>query len=241
MEMFFFCAVVFSAGFIQGLSGFGSNLILLPLLTLAFPIKTIIPLAGLFALCINSSLIMKLRKNIRLGPVLLMLSCSLPGIPCGVLILKVVAPQYLEVGLGIVLVLFTGYGLLFCFPRRETPWWWAMPAGFVSGCLGGSLGTNGPPILIYTAIQPWSKNEVKSVLALFFLLSGLGVTTAQGLNGLLTSRVFALFRMGFFPLLAGIGLGVFAAGKMGETGYRKSVQLLVLLLGLSMLVRGLSS
>ncbi|MDD4460083.1 MAG: sulfite exporter TauE/SafE family protein [Desulfoplanes sp.] len=239
METVFFCAVVFSAGFIQGLSGFGSNLILLPLLTMAYPIKTIIPLAGLFALCINVSLISRLRRNIRIRPVLLMLSCSLPGIPCGVLILKMVSPVVLEVGLGFVLVSFAGYSLFGRFPRREIASWWALVAGFISGCLGGSLGTNGPPILIYTAIQPWTKNEVKGVLAAFFLLSGIGVTATQWLNGLLTLDVFSLFRLGLPALLAGIVLGLFASGRIGDASYRKGVTVLIFMLGLSLLAKGM--
>jgi len=239
MGTVFFCVVVFLAGFIQGLSGFGSNLILLPLLTLAYPIKTIIPLAGLFALCINLSLISRLCKNIRIRPVLLMLSCSLPGIPCGVLILKMVPPVVLEIGLGLVLVLFAGYSLFGRFARRELSSRWALMAGFISGCLGGSLGTNGPPILIYTAIQPWSKNEVRGVLAVFFLLSGIGVTTTQWLGGLLTADVFTLFWLGLPALFAGILLGVFASGRIGETGYRNGVSLLIFMLGCSLLAKGL--
>ncbi len=239
METVFFWAVIFSAGFIQGLSGFGSNLIILPLLTMLYPIKTVIPIAGLFALCINISLISKLRSAVRIRPILLMLSCSLPGIPCGVLILKMVDPIFLEVGLGVVLVSFSLYSLFCTFPRRERPSWWALVAGFISGCLGGSLGTNGPPILIYTAIQPWTKNEVKAVLAVFFFLSGTGVTFTQWLNGLLTPQVFSLFRLGLPALLAGIALGIFASGRVSEKGYRKGATVLVFLLGLSLLSKGM--
>ena len=235
----FFCAVIFSAGFLQGLSGFGSNLIILPLVTLVYPIKTVIPIAGLFALCINLCLISKLRSAVRIRPILLMLSCSLPGIPCGVLILKMVAPVVLEVGLGVVLVSFSLYSFFITFPRRELSSWWALVAGFVSGCLGGSLGTNGPPVLIYTAIQPWTKNEVKAVLAVFFFLSGTGVTLTQWLNGLLTPQVFSLFRLGLPALLAGIALGIFASGRVSEKGYRKGATVLVFLLGLSLLAKGM--
>jgi len=51
-------AVTFLAGFVQGLSGFGSVLLSLPLLILFLDVKTAIPLVALMALALTRRLIL---------------------------------------------------------------------------------------------------------------------------------------------------------------------------------------
>ena len=55
--------ITFFAGFTQGLSGFGSILVSLPLLALFLDIKTVIPLVSLFALVINTIIIYGLATD----------------------------------------------------------------------------------------------------------------------------------------------------------------------------------
>ncbi|MEF2145901.1 MAG: hypothetical protein V3573_10680 [Desulfovibrionaceae bacterium] len=52
-ELAALCLITACAGFVQGLSGFGSVLLSLPLLSFFLPIKTVIPLVALLAFCIN--------------------------------------------------------------------------------------------------------------------------------------------------------------------------------------------
>ncbi len=68
---------------------------------------------------------------------------------------------------------------------------WLYAAGFCSGFLGGSLAMSGPPVIVYTALQPWDKDEMKSTLTGYFFLSGLIIIVAQAMSGLMTAAVFA--------------------------------------------------
>ena len=38
----------------------------------------------------------------------------------------------------------------------------------LGGVLGGGFGTSGPPVVVYTSMQPWTKDEVASTLQGFF-------------------------------------------------------------------------
>ncbi len=58
MENYLFIGIIaFCAGFIQGLSGFGSVLLSLPLLALFLEVKTAIPLAALFGVALTAFLL----------------------------------------------------------------------------------------------------------------------------------------------------------------------------------------
>jgi len=60
------CLIVFLAGFTQGLSGFGSILLSLPLFAIFLDIKTVIPLVALIAFCITLILFIQLWEHLDL-------------------------------------------------------------------------------------------------------------------------------------------------------------------------------
>jgi uncharacterized membrane protein YfcA len=167
-EYFYLCLIIGFAGFTQGFSGFGAVIVSLPCLSLFIPIKTVVPLVNLMSCVMNLILVIQLRRHLQWPKILPLLLGSLPGIPLGVYYLKHVAPWMLELLLGAVLISFPFYSRYTNPDKRRLQPIWAYLAGFGSGCLGGSLGTNGPPIIIYAALQPWDKDELKATLVGFF-------------------------------------------------------------------------
>lgn len=178
-EYFLVCLVIAFAGFTTGFSGFGSVLVSLPLLTLFLPIKTVVPLVNLMSGCIDLILVVQLRRFIQRPRILPLILGALPGIPLGVYVLKTVAPWKLELLLGIVLLAFPFYSRYSGKNERYLHPIWGYVAGFCSGCLGGSLGTNGPPIIVYAALQPWDKDVMKATMVGFFTIAHLGSVVFQ--------------------------------------------------------------
>ncbi|WP_457570735.1 sulfite exporter TauE/SafE family protein [Desulfovulcanus sp.] len=232
--------ITFFAGFTQGLSGFGSILISLPLLALFLDIKTVIPLVSLFALVINTIIIYKMHKHLRWKDLCPLLLATILGIPTGVYILKIVPPHILQLTLGFILILFASYTLFIKLPQKQLSPRWAWLAGFTAGCLGGSLGANGPPIIIYTAIQPWTKNKIKSTLAGYFFVAGIGISSTHALTGLITPLVLKLFFLGLIFLILGVVTGMFCYKRLSDQKYRQFISILLLTLGIVMLTRGMS-
>ncbi|MBT8764151.1 sulfite exporter TauE/SafE family protein [Desulfohalobiaceae bacterium Ax17] len=233
--------ITFFAGFTQGLSGFGSILVSLPLLALFLDIKTVIPLISLFALVINTIIIYKMHKHLRWKDLYPLLLATIFGIPTGVYILKIVSPQILQVALGVMLILFAGYALFIQLPQKRLSSEWAWLTGFTAGCLGGSLGANGPPIIIYTAIQPWTKDKIKSTLAGYFFVAGIGISSTHALTGLITPLVLKLFFLGIIFLIMGVMTGMSCYKRLSEQKYRQFISVLILILGLVMLSKGVTS
>ena len=231
-EYFLICLIIAFAGFTQGFSGFGAVMVSLPCLTLLLPIKTVVPLATLMSCCINLMLFIHLRRYLQWPKVIPLLLASLPGIPLGVYFLKYVAPWKLELLLGAVLISFPFYSRYTRTGEQATHSAWAYLAGFCSGCLGGSLGTNGPPIVIYTALQNWDKDEMKASLVGFFFLAHLGAFGFQACSGLVTAKVVTMV-FGALPFLAlgGFG-GSFCYTKTTSENYRLAITVMLFAMGL---------
>lgn len=230
-EILALCASIFLGGLVQGLTGFGSVLVTLPLLSLAFELRTAIPLIALFAQCINLWLLVELRRHLSAARLGLLLLATVPGIPVGVWALKVFPEWVLSLLVGLMLLAFALHSLLVRPRPRTLGRGWTALAGFLAGILGGSTGANGPPIIVYAAMQPWTKDEAKSLMTGYFFFAGLAVVSLHALSGLTTLLVLRHFVTGLPALVAGVFLGSSLYRRLGGAGYRTAVLLLLLILG----------
>src|SRR6516165_2496296 len=108
------------------------------------PLETATLIMGL-GLVVQGYSVWKLRHALdgrRLAP--LLIGTAL-GVPLGVFILAHADPRYLRLGIGVVLVLFSLYGLLrpSLTPIKAAPLSGDLGAGFLNGVLGGATGLAG--------------------------------------------------------------------------------------------------
>ena len=233
----FLCLIVFLAGFTQGLSGFGSVLLSLPLMAIFIDIKTVIPLVALIGLFITVMLLVQMRKDLDWKKITPLFLGSLPGIPIGVLFLKILNKDSIQWILGVILILYSMYSLFLRSHSRGLGKAWAYIFGFLAGCLGGALSAAGPPVIIYTSLQDWGKNQIKVTLQGFFVVSGSVVVFFQAVNGLTTMTVLSYFLISMPLLILGTYVGSFFYGKMDEKGYKQLILILLGLLGGFMIYR----
>jgi len=236
-DMLIICSIVVAASFLQGLTGFGFALIALPLLGFLIDIKTSVPLMTLLALCISLTQSFQLRQDIRLKNVLPLIIAAIPGIFLGAYVLKHVPSEILSLGIGILMVVFTTYQLLIKPAPRNSGRIVTSIAGFTSGILGGSIGAGGPPVIVYSAIQSWTKNQAKATLAAYFTFSGIMVAGMHAYLGMTTSNVLKLLMYAFPALFIGNLLGAFVYTRLSDHGYRKFAFVLVFILGCMMIYR----
>lgn len=237
----YFHLIILIAGFTQGFTGFGSALVMLPLLTLLIGVKTVVPMVILLGLCINVILLFRVHRYLEWERVRILLMASVPGIFCGVYILKAMSTGFLELAIGMVLIVFPGYLMSRGVPELEISPVWAWPAGFLSGVLGGSVSAGGPPVIIYTAMQPWGKLPIKSTLVGFFLVTSMATSVVQAAGGLMTGEVLALFAAGLPALVTGVLAGSYLFDRIDSGAYRKVLNVLLILLGVLMLVKAFAN
>jgi uncharacterized membrane protein YfcA len=238
MEIYIFLALIaFCAGFIQGLSGFGSVLLSLPLLALFLEVKTAIPVVALFGVALSIFLLVKLRQHWDWKKVYPLCLGSIPGAPVGVWFLNRTEAQFIQWTVGAVLIAYALYSLLLKPAAQATGTAWAYLCGFIAGCLGGAISASGPPVIVYTSLQPWSKDQIKVTLQGFFVISGIVVIIFQAIGGLVTERVLFYFLAALPLLLGGTWVGSLLYGRMKEETYRKILLTLMGLLGLFMILK----
>ncbi len=237
-EIIYLQLIAFLGGFVQGLTGFGVMLVALPLMAFFIDIKIAIPLIVLLGMLINLILIFQLSGHFETRKFLPMLMFSLPFIPVGIYIHKSVSQRPLEILVGIVLIATTANTWLRFRPRQALGRGWAAITGFAAGMLSGSIGASGPPVVIYTSLQPWTKSEIKATLVAFFATNGVGVVAFYLFHGFFTAHIFHVFALCALPLVLGVAAGILLYSRINDEAYRSAVLWLLGVLGLLMLLKG---
>src|SRR4051812_14058659 len=144
MVLTLFVLAAFVGGFVSGFSGFAMGLVVSGVwLHIITPIQTAALIAG-YGLLTQSYGIFKLRHALRWQNVWPLTLGSAIGIPIGVFLLTYINPDYLRAGVGVVLLLYTTYGLVRpAFKPIKIGTATDIAIGFSNGLLGGLTGLGG--------------------------------------------------------------------------------------------------
>lgn len=164
------CLILFLAGFVQGLSGFGAVLFSLPLLSIFLDIKTVIPLVALAALMMTLIVLIQLWRHLEWKKVYPLIIGALPGVFVGVYFLKKFDKGVIHWILGATLIVYALYSLFIQKSVKGIRERWAFLFGFLGGCLGGAFSAGGPPAIVYTSLSSWNKDQIKVTLQLFCII-----------------------------------------------------------------------
>jgi uncharacterized membrane protein YfcA len=227
--------IFFFAGFLQGLTGFGSALLAIPLLTLLMDIKAAVPLCMLNGLALTCYLSLHLRTHLDPKKILPLLVGSLPGIVAGASLLARVDSHLLRMAIGLLLITFTLYRLLMRPRPLRLAGWWGYIAGFFTGAIGAALSAGGPPAIIYTTLTGWNKEEIRATLSGFFVISGLITVVVHALTGVSTLATLSCFFLTVPFVLMGTICGSRMSGRFSQEAYLRLVHYLLLGMGLMMI------
>ncbi|GBU09508.1 UPF0721 transmembrane protein [Gammaproteobacteria bacterium] len=241
MEFFLISVVILVGAFTQSLTGFGLALISVPFLSLFLDAKMAIPIAGLFGWLVTFPVVWKMREHVLWKSTLLLVIASIPGTFLGIYLLKKLPSQMILIAMGIVLII-TALHTLFGKKsiKRELNKGWTFLAGFCSGALGGGVGEPGPPVIAYTAMQPWSADQAKATLLSFFMLQMIGAIAGFYSSGLLTGDVLKRFTWGIPAFIMGIfaGLCAYQYLQRKQIPYHTIVHSLLLVIGCILIFKG---
>lgn len=233
-------SVIFVAGLVQGLAGFGSALVAVPILALLLPIETVVPLMTLLGGVMATVNLLHLHRSVSLRPVLPLLAGYALGTPLG-LVFLIHAPRTLVLGLlGLSISVYALASLAGRQPRASWLREQRLALGILSGALGSAFSTNGPPIILHVAAHvEWGPDRQKALLSLFFLLSNLITLATFATAGMIARDVLTWFLWSTPMLLAGTLAGVFLYRRLGERDYRRLTFLIILATGTVLMARAL--
>lgn len=158
------------------------------------------------------------------------------GIPLGAAVLNWASPAQMRAFVGIVLIVFSLYSL--ARPKLPAVGGGRLGdgvAGIASGFFGASTGLAGIPLIIWSTLRRWSKDEQRAVFQPVAIAVFLLTLLWFGGTGILTPATIRLFVVGLPVVLIGTWLGFQLYGKLNEATFRLVVLVLLLLSGLALL------
>ncbi len=226
--------IIALAGFTQGLTGFGSALVSVPLLSFIVGAQTAVPIAGIFGWLVTLPIVWKMRHSIQRQTGLILFAGSVPASFVGAKLLATMPSQYILLTMGIVLVASSLHSLRSTKPLfKKTSVPVTVGAGFTSGVLGASVGESGPPVIAYTSMQPWTADQTKSTLAFFFMLQMIGANVSFWNEGLITEEVLSLVMSAMPAFVIGLTSGMIGYHLLHKykIDYHRIVHIFLLVIG----------
>jgi hypothetical protein len=159
------------------------------------------------------------------------------GIPFGVVLLTYSNPIYLRFGVGVLLVLYSIYSLARpAFKPMQIGLAADIVIGFSNGVLGGLTGLGGVISTISCQLRGWSRDKQRAVFQPVLLAAFIIISISQGITGNITWETLKLYALGFPFMLAGLWIGFRLYGKIDDETFRKTVLILLLFAGASLVV-----
>ena len=228
--------VLLVAYWVRGMAGFGSGLIAVPLLTLAWPVTIVVPLVVALDYLGSASQGVKNLDAVAWHEQLVLIPFMVVGVAAGLWALQAVSTSVLAKLLGGFVIAYAAYQML---PGRELRGSRTASTycGFLGGLVGTLFGTGGPFYVIYLNLRGLERTAFRATFAMNFLIDGgvrLAAFAAAGLFG----------RQALGYLLAAIpiaGAGLYVGGRV-QTGlsvraFQIIIRVLLLISGLALLVK----
>jgi uncharacterized membrane protein YfcA len=206
---------------VRGFSGFGSALILSPLLSALYGPSTAVPVALLLELALAVPFVppaLRLADRARVG---LLCVAAAVTVPVGAWLLVVVdeaALRWAICALVLTAVGILGLGWRYHGRPRHSA---TAATGALSGLLGGSTGLSGPPVIFYELSGSAPIAHVRANFMVFFAWIDIVALTAFAVSGTLAGLPLLLAAALLAPYLAAAAAGARAFNLASETFYRR--------------------
>ncbi|WP_245604046.1 TSUP family transporter [Geoglobus ahangari] len=226
--------LVFLAFNVRVVTGFGSAILLSPLLSNLLPPKDVVVLMILLESLINLNFLLRERLTLRLGEVY---AGGFAGIMAGMALFGALSQRLIGLGIGAGMAALSALmmrGVRFEV-RRERPLLFF--SGLISGLMGVLTGVNGPQIVLALSNQGYDAKFIRSFIIAYLIIIDtliLLLFIALGYMSWEIVRIFAILSPAvFLAHLTGRRL----LGRMDSHSLRKAVLSVVLASSLVLVVR----
>lgn len=158
---------IFTASFMQSITGFGLAIIATPLLIISYEPKLVVIMLQFVSLCSNAIFGIYLRKNANLKLVAYLTLGALIGQPLGLYIYDSVSNETLKLMVSAFILIFLILMRFFNAKIPETNRNSAI-TGFLSGFLAMTTGMSGPPLVMYLAYTKQTPSITRATCILYF-------------------------------------------------------------------------
>lgn len=202
---FYIFLLAILGSFILRTVGFGFGIFIMTVLPFLLPSYVEAPcLPGLLAMTSSFYIVYKMRHYLQVSHLIPILITFIIVSTCAIFTLKRLNEYYLQLILGIVLILLSVYFSFFSQRiRLHTNILTQVSAGTLSGLLGGFFGMQGPPAVLYFLSSEKDKEHYMALIQTYLLSGNTVMLIVRASNGFLTPAV----GWGYLYGLGGVAIG----------------------------------
>lgn len=216
------------AGLVQTVTGFGSGVVLIMVLSRLFEMTVAPSLNTSICIALSVSLAWRFRKDINFK---LMIVPAIPYLTmsvCAISLLRFMNMTALAVAFGVFLMALSVYFLFFeSRVHLQANYPTALFCGTVSGVFAGLFGVGGPLMALYFLTITKSRAAYVATLQFFFVLSNITSMTTRVLQGYYTPDLLPYTMAGILGVTAGKHLGLMVAEKLDGAKLKKVIYVFV--------------
>ena len=234
--------VIVVAYIVLAVGGFGSALISIPLLALLFPVKLVVPVVLLVDFTATLSTGMRFRRDVAWAEIKPVIPTMLLGLIAGVTLLVRLPARWVLTSLGLFILGYGLYSLVYHERLRVHSKWWSVPTGAVGGVISGLFGMGGPVYVMYLAGRIVEASRLRATLSAVF-----SINTAARLGLFLVSGLLAQGQVWITAacLLPFMALGLFIGHrihlKLNRSQIGRLISMLLLATGACVLWKALAA
>lgn len=250
-ELFIILLLVFiSSAFIKGWSGFGTNLIAMPLLVsmLGFELEVGVTIVISVNIFLNIAILIENKKfsiksldNIKLmvlfGVFFTFIGAYFLKSPNNAALIRIIA--------GSVIVLLSLYRIYTSVHqiksqiKEENMKKYFIPVGIISGFFNGIAGLGGIPALLLLSNTDMSKDKFRTTLVSYFLVMNLVAIIGYIIVGNYSSFVITSISLMIIPAVVFTMIGVYMSRKVSDTLFSRVMLGILLFMGSNLIVHGI--
>lgn len=239
-ESFAVAAAIVTCGyFVFGISGFGSALLTVPVLSHFWPVAFVLPVMALLDIVAALAVGARRRAQTARAELARMIPFAFIGAALGVSLLVNLPRPAALASLGAFVTCYGLYALIGRPPCGTVSRHWGYLAGFAGGASGALFGVAGPAYVMYLARRLPDKMVFRTTLATMVFFSVAMRLTLFGLAGLLLWNKILVAAL----LLPFLFLGLWAGGhvhlRLAPVRLGRIISFMLILAGASLLLRAL--
>lgn len=236
------CAFALFAGYaVRGAAGFGSGVVMTPLMAFVLPLSTVAPLVTFLGLFVSLRQMWIDRPLVAWNHLAAFIPGILVGVPLGIWAFREVDPALLIRALGAYVVAYALYSLFFAHegaPHRRLPAWTAIPIG-TAGSIVATLfgGMAGPVYVTYLDGVGLAKRAFRVTVSTTLLVLSVVRSVAYLAAGVFRPQDFLLVLAAALPVAIGTLAGERLHDRIGQAAFRRMVGGLLVVSGLLLIAR----
>jgi uncharacterized membrane protein YfcA len=231
--------IIFAAHCVSAVTGFGANILGLPLLALVVglvPGKQALIVQGVLLSIYMST---RWRHRVDVKQLVVILIVAGAGLVVGMLVFELLPPRGSAIALSIFVIAVGLRGLLNVAPAFRAPPWLARVMLFLGGAVHGAFTTGGPLLVIYCRRALPHKSVFRATLAVMWLALAIGLCIGWTISHAWDAATPRVILVGLPFLIAGIVVGEYLHHRVDEARFGGLVNVTLIAVGTVLLLSSL--